>query len=126
MDSRKRNVLDKLEGAEDILDLINKVKEAVAEPPAQIAEEKKETKVPAIRLFSFLSMDSVIHASHLLQTMYFGSNTLYKDTSTNTFILVLTQSEHTTADTIRYVICYPNMALWNELLELHLRIRRTL
>ena len=41
LDSRKRNVLDKLEGAEDILDLINKVKEAVAEPPAQIAEEKK-------------------------------------------------------------------------------------
>ena len=26
------------------------------------------------------------------------SNTLYKDTSTNTFILVLTQSEHTTAE----------------------------
>lgn len=50
LDSRKRNVLDKLEGAEDILDLINKVKEAVAEPPAQIAEEKKKQK---FRQFAF-------------------------------------------------------------------------
>ncbi len=94
VDSRKRNVLDKLEGAEDILDLINKVKEAVSEPPAEIAEAEKETKLPAIRLFSFSSMDSVIHACHLLKTIYFGSNTLYKDPSTNTFILALTQSEH--------------------------------
>lgn len=100
LDSRKRNVLDKLEGAEDILDLINKVKEAVSEPPAKMAEAKKEeikeAKNPAIRLFSFSNMDSVIHAAHLLKAMYFGSNTLYKDTSNNVFILALTQSEHTT------------------------------
>lgn len=100
LDSRKRNVLDKLEGAEDILDLINKVKEAVSEPPAKIAEAKKEeikeAKNPAIRLFSFSNMDSVIHAAHLLKAMYFGSNTLYKDISNNVFILALTQSEHTT------------------------------
>ena len=92
--------LDKLEGAEDILDLINKVKEAVSEPPAKMAEAKKEeikeAKNPAIRLFSFSNMDSVIHAAHLLKAMYFGSNTLYKDTSNNVFILALTQSEHTT------------------------------
>ena len=86
--------------AEDILDLINKVKEAVSEPPAKMAEAKKEeikeAQNPAIRLFSFSNMDSVIHAAHLLKAMYFGSNTLYKDTSNNVFILALTQSEHTT------------------------------
>ena len=59
-------------------------------------EEIKEAKNPAIRLFSFSNMDSVIHAAHLLKAMYFGSNTLYKDTSNNVFILALTQSEHTT------------------------------
>ena len=80
--------------------MINKVKEAVSEPPAKMAEAKKEeikeAKNPAIRLFSFSNMDSVIHAAHLLKAMYFGSNTLYKDTSNNVFILALTQSEHTT------------------------------
>lgn len=98
LDSRRQRVLDKLEGAEDILDLINKVKEAVSEPPAKPTEEKSTTKAPAIRLFSFSTLDSVIHAARLLKDIYAGSNTLYKDTSQNLFILALAQSEHTTAE----------------------------
>lgn len=86
--------LDKLEGAEQFLDLLNKVKEAVAEPP----EEKKTEKPTGIRLFSFANIDSVICACHLLQPMFHGASTLYKDTSENIFILALTQSDHQTSE----------------------------
>lgn len=90
--STLQHPLDKLEGAEQLLDLLNKVKEAVAEPP----EEKKTEKPAGIRLFSFANIDSVICACHLLQTMFHGASTLYKDASENIFILALTQSDHST------------------------------
>lgn len=93
-DIRRQNVLDKLEGAEEILDLINKVKEAVAEPSSKNISDKQAKKTSGIRLFSFANMDSVIHACHLLKSMYNGSNTLYKDQANDVFILALTQSDH--------------------------------
>jgi adapter protein MecA 1/2 len=93
-DGKKRALLDKLEGAEDILDLIDKVKDAVAElPPA-----KEEKKLPRIRLFSFATLDCAIQASHLLGEMYSGVNTLYKDAPNNVYLLALAQSDHTTAE----------------------------
>lgn len=97
-ESRKRNVLDKLEGAEGILDLINRVKEAVSEPPDKNLETTEDTATSRIRLFSFATIDSVIHACQLLKTMYHGSNTLYKDTPNDIFILALTQSEHSNSE----------------------------
>ena len=97
-ENRKRNVLDKLEGAEGILDLINKVKEAVSDVPATTSEAEEDTEISRIRLFSFSTIDSVIHASKLLKTMYHGSNTLYKDTPNDIFILALTQSEHSNSE----------------------------
>lgn len=98
IEDRKQNMLDKLEGAEEILDLVNKVKEAVSEVTVSDAPEKKASKTSGIRLFSFPTMDSVIHACHLLKTMYFGSNTLYKDTPQDMFILLLTRSQHSTSE----------------------------
>lgn len=94
IENRKRNVLDKLEGAEEILELLQKVKEAVSEPPKQIEKDKEEAKASRIRLFSFATLDSVIHASRLLRSMYYGANTLYKDAEDGVYILALTQSEH--------------------------------
>lgn len=96
--SKKHHMLDKLEGAEDILDLINKVKDAVTDTVKQAAEETNDKKLPRIRLFSFSNLDSVIHACQLLKTMYNGSNTLYKDTDEGVFILALTQSQHSTTE----------------------------
>ena len=97
--SKMQNVLDKLEGAEQFLDLLDKVKEAVSrqpEPSQKVPEDS--VKKPEIRLFIFDTLDSVIQASHLLEKMYFGSNTLYKDPKDDVYILVLTQSEHTVND----------------------------
>ena len=88
----KHHVLDKLEGAEDILDLLNKVKEAVAETTKPAVEN------PKIRLFSFSTLDCVILACRLLKGSYTGANTLYKDTPNDLYVLALSQSEHTTAE----------------------------
>lgn len=87
-ENRKHPVLDKLEGAEELLDLIDKVKSAVAET----------TALPKIRLFSFSTLDCVIQVSHLLSEMYQGSNTLYKDTPNDIYVLAMAQSEHSTAE----------------------------
>lgn len=94
----KQNVLDKLDGAEEFLELLNKVKEAVAEPAVSPASTEPAIKKLGVRLFSFPTMDSVIHATHLLSPMYFGSNTLYKDEKHAVYILAMSQSEHTAGE----------------------------
>ncbi|MEF9839598.1 MAG: adaptor protein MecA [Lachnospiraceae bacterium] len=96
-DSDKKNniPLEKLEGAEEFLDLLNKVKESVA---AVRSTEEPSPASLTVRLFSFATMDGVIAAAHLLNQMYFGSNTLYKDIPNDMFILAFTQSEHSTID----------------------------
>lgn len=91
----KQAMLEKLEGADDFLDLLNKVKSAVGEAPE--AKKAKPPK-PSVRLFSFPDLDSVIQASRFLGKIYQGANTLYKDEPNDLFILALTQSEHTAAD----------------------------
>ena len=53
---------------------------------------------PAIRLFSFSNLDSVIHAARLLHPMYHGANTLYKNETNGIFILALAQSAHTNSE----------------------------
>ena len=111
-DSSRQGLPDKLEGAESLLDLLGKVKEKInaaqssskPENPVSSSSESlddPETEAlekPAIRLISFASMDNVLAASRLLGNMYFGANTLYKDTAENIYILAMTQSEHTRKD----------------------------
>lgn len=93
--------LKKLEGAEEFLDILKHVKDAVADIPELEEKKSKEDtreKAPSIRFFSFSSLDSVIRASRLLKSMYNGANTLYKDAAAEIYILALTKSEHSTAD----------------------------
>lgn len=98
-ESAKESALEKLEGAEELLNLIGKVKESVSalseKPSADTAGEEKK---PTLRFFSFETMDQVIQAAHLLKSIYFGSNTLYKDQKADLYILVLTQSDLKTRD----------------------------
>ena len=123
-DTKKSETVNKLEGAETLLDLLGKVKEkmdvaesrdktdspsdAQATDSANVAsatDENSESNVAAedspvakIRLFSFATMDNVLLASRLLNTMYTGSNTLYKDQAEDLYILALSQSEHSAND----------------------------
>ena len=96
LDNKKHQVLDKLEGAEELLDLLNKVKDAVAGTTKKATQQVENT--PKIRLFSFSTLDCVIQASRLLADMYEGSNTLYKDTPNDIYVLAMAQSEHTLND----------------------------
>ena len=96
--NKKAIPLDKLEGAEELLDLLNKVTDAVVESAKQIAEKKESKPVPKIRLFSFSTLDAVILASRLLKDIYHGANTLYKDTPNDIYVLALAQSEHSVAE----------------------------
>ena len=84
----------KLEGAEDFLNLLNKVKEA-AGAGTKVIEEKKSPEVIPAKLFSFEDIDRVIQASRLISPMYSGRSTLYHDAANEFYILALTQSEHT-------------------------------
>lgn len=93
-DSQKKQELDKLAGAEDFLELLGKVKEAVSKQTD--AEDSKDRT--SIRLFTFSSMDRVIDAAKLLNSMYKGSNTLYKDTTNDLYVLAMTRSGHSTSD----------------------------
>ena len=106
LDLKSENAFEKLEGAEELLNLLGKVKESISALPTKDVSLKTETsekdsnpkKRSTLRLFSFATMDSVINAAHLLKKMYDGSNTLYKDHAANLFLLALTQSEHTVND----------------------------
>ena len=95
----KKNLdFDKLEGADEILDLINKVKDAVVESAKQFADTEKSDCMQRVRLFSFSTLDSVITASRLIKDVYHGANTLYKDVPNDLFILAIAQSEHSTSE----------------------------
>ena len=87
-----------LEGADEILDLINKVKEAVVESAKDFSEIAEKEHMQKVRLFSFATLDSVILSSQLLKGLYDGANTLYKDTGNGIYVLALTQSSLTTTE----------------------------
>ena len=91
-DTPNSNVLEKLQGADEFFDLLNKVKEVASE--AKDPEPKETVPVFPVRLFSFDTLDSVIEASRLLAPFYTGANTLYKDESAETFILALAPVEN--------------------------------
>lgn len=92
-ESGTAEVLEKLEGAEEFLNLLNKVKEAAADT----SKMQTVPDAPApfnVRLFSFEDMDRVIQVAHLLEPVYHGSNTLYHDVENSLYILALAQSDH--------------------------------
>ena len=95
---KKHHILDKLEGADEILDLLNKVKDAVSETAKQMVEKETVPAEPRVRLFSFSTLDGVINACRLLKNVYYGANTLYKDVPNEVYVLALTQSEHTKSE----------------------------
>lgn len=83
---------NKLEGADDLLDLLDKVKSAAADvSPAG----EKTPDAPNVRLYSFENIDSVIRMAQLMGSLYQGANTLYRDSSNGFYVLALTRSDYT-------------------------------
>ncbi len=92
-DSSIPETLEKLEGAEDFMELLDKVKKAAAGTNAPATEKKSISKL-TIRLFSFENIDDAIQAAHLIAPIYHGANTLYHDPDSGMYVLALKQSDH--------------------------------
>ncbi len=92
-DSSLPETLEKLEGAEDFMELLDKVKKAAAGTDSPTPEKKSVSKL-TIRLFSFENIDYAIQAAHLIAPIYHGANTLYQDPDSGIYVLALRQSDH--------------------------------
>ena len=94
--------LEKLEGAEQFTDLLNKVKNAAAGISEKDKDKLKvEKEVLPLRIFQFDSIDTVIDAAHLISSDYTGSNTLYYDTAEEIYVLAITPAIEPDPDFIR-------------------------
>ena len=110
-EDESKNTLDSMlqgltEGLDDVLDLFKKVKDnapAENESGAQskevpILKEKKQTnanRVELTRIYSFPNLSQVTKAAHILVRAYDGKNSLYKNELNSSYMLVVTQTNHT-------------------------------
>lgn len=103
-------IASKMEGADDILGLFNKIREAkkkamdqynaetTVKDPSKQKEDSSATEATAInltRLYRFQDLDTVIRAAHVLEGHYNGDNSLYKDPLTREYHLIISKSDHT-------------------------------
>ena len=91
-DTLNTEALAKLQGADEFLNLLNKVKEAAAE--VKTPADEAPAAAFSVRLFSFEDLDSSIQAARLISPLYHGANPLYKDRENGMFILALAPSDH--------------------------------
>lgn len=95
----------KLEGADDILNLFKKIhdaKKTLDEKTPENKESKEKVKEPAVevpfnltKLYKFPTLDSVIKVAGVLNGNYNGYSSLYKDTRSKEYNLIVSKSEHT-------------------------------
>jgi adapter protein MecA 1/2 len=88
-------------GADDILGLFNKLREAKADEQTQpkqdfkVPEESVQLSVDLTKMFEFDSLEQVERLSHTLSGYYTGQNDLYKDERKNRFYLTVHKNDHT-------------------------------
>lgn len=70
----------------------NAAQEADPAAPASVLPETPENVMD--RLFSFDSLDTVVDFAHRMNGLYDGDNSLYKDSVTGRFYLLLSRSSH--------------------------------
>lgn len=92
----------KFEGADDILNLFRKIREAHKSMAAKAegkggAETDQEAELPVdlTRLYCFDTLDDVIHTARILGGSYQGINSLYKHPESGEYYLFLHSSAHT-------------------------------
>lgn len=103
------------EGADDILDIFQKIydakakamerrkkegskQEAKPKSGAAPAKDTPEVSVSLMRNFHFQDLDTVIAAAQMLNNFFQDSNSLYKDSSTGTYSLILHQNQTSPED----------------------------
>ena len=93
--------LSKLEGADEFMNLLNKVKKAVAGTSDTTSQTSEASPAPApfqVKLFSFENIDGVIQAAGLISSCFHGASTLYRDPENGMYILAISQADHTNKD----------------------------
>ena len=95
----------KPEGADDILNLFQKIRDTHKALSSRAensdtnqsadSESEEDLYVELKKIYGFHRLDDVIHAAHILQGSYNGVNSLYKDTSDDSYHLILSKSSHT-------------------------------
>lgn len=94
--------------ASELLDLFEQLKKEKGKATGE-TPKSASTSLPSnlVRLFQFRDLDAAIKAAHNLDGFYQGKNTLYKDTKSGCYHLVLHQSQHTVSDfnRVNNVIC---------------------
>lgn len=97
----------KLEGADDILNLFQKIRDAQKSlsqkqkegkdhtASSEDADEKEAHTVNITKLYGFLCLDDVIATSSVLKGLYTGENSLYRLPDGGEYRLILSKSDHT-------------------------------
>ena len=88
-------------GADDILELFQKIREAKASPESENAqqteapEEVPEVPADLTKMFEFTTIDQVERLAHVLVNYYNGRYGLFKNELKNRFYLVIHKDDHT-------------------------------
>ncbi len=99
---------ESIDGADDVLDLIHRISEGRKhvpgkEPPAkeipspENSKEDTEALPNLMRAYSFHSLDDAIRAASVLDTVYDGPNTLYKNPEDDVYYLMLKKASNSAA-----------------------------
>jgi adapter protein MecA 1/2 len=105
------NMLQSLsEGADEVLDLFKKIHEGhsnndtvsntlsktpVSSNALPVNEGYSEENLDLTRIYGFESLTQVIRLAHIIAPFYNGKNSLYKNENTSSYMLVVSQSQHT-------------------------------
>ena len=85
-------------GADEVLDIFKKLKEAANTDGSEDDKAEKATNskqfVDMTKMFEFKNLDDVCRLANVIYHYYEGDNDLYKDTKTNRFYLMLHKSNY--------------------------------
>lgn len=102
----KTNTVDieKLEGSDSILDLLDKMKNSMLDKLNEVEEELesptevKDTTLPQVRLFYFDNLDDMFFIANKILPTFMEPNTLYRDSKEDLYVLALSQADNSTQD----------------------------
>lgn len=91
----------------EVLDLFRKLSEEVSKNPELVDEAKEKlieqanSATELSKAFAFNSLNDVIKAAKVISKFYVGRNSLYRDEATDSYILAISKSKHTTEEFTR-------------------------
>ncbi|MCR4739919.1 MAG: adaptor protein MecA [Lachnospiraceae bacterium] len=97
------------EDPDSVLDLFKKLRQKTAELQKNVAaaeanvkqleaSKREDIEIEFSKAFSFDTLDDISRLSHMINNVYRGRNSLYKDARNNRYILVVTKSDHDEAE----------------------------